>query len=342
MIDLRKLPKIEHHRHLDGSLRFNTIAELARKNNLDLGVQTQAELYQKVVVTRPFKTLQEVLDCFWTSQKVLCNYDAIKRVAYENVEDCYREGIVLAELRFAPVFIMRGKPRLKFDEVFEAIIDGVHAAMQDYSIQVGLIHILARNLDPSLDRPSTEACLSYARSRHPGADRLVGFDLADPEPEDSFERYAPLVKLAQDQGLGITIHSGEDTTPEHMWRTLQTYNPDRIGHGIQARHDPKLMGELAERNVMLEVCPTSNWLTGQTPSTAQHPFPQLMKAGVPLSLNSDDPNLMGISLLREYEIARDEWKLTSADLWRINRQALIKSFLPKEIQHYLERKHFAI
>ena len=99
MTDLRKLPKVEHHRHLDGSLRVSTVAELARKNNIDLGFSSQAELQQKLVLNKPFKTLQAVLDSFWTAQKVMCNYDSIKRIAYENVEDCYQDGVVLSELR---------------------------------------------------------------------------------------------------------------------------------------------------------------------------------------------------------------------------------------------------
>lgn len=341
MSDLRKLPKVEHHRHLDGSLRVTTIAELARKNNIDLGVSSQAELLQKVVLNKPFKTLQAVLDCFWTAQKVMCNYEAIKRVAYENVEDCYQDGIQLAELRFAPVFIMKNKPQLKFDEVFEAIIDGAHQAMKDFPIQVGLIHILPRGLDLEQCKLSTKACLRYAHAAHPGADRLVGFDLADPETEESFAQYAPLVEEARRAGLGITIHSGEDTTPQHMWKTLEVYKPQRIGHGIQAIHDEDLMKELKRREITLEVCPTSNWLTGQVPTTAAHPFPALRKKGVKLSLNSDDPHVMGITLVREYEIATKEWGLSASDLLEINRDACRASFLPEEVRLHVMKKHLS-
>ena len=339
MTDLRKLPKVEHHRHLDGSLRVSTIAELARKNNIDLGVSSQAELQQKVVLNKPFKTLQAVLDSFWTAQKVMVNYESIKRIAYENVEDCYQDGVVLAELRFAPVFIMKDKVNLKFDEVFEGIIDGVHEAMKDFPIQVGLIHILPRGLDHEQSKLSTKECLRYAHAQHPGADRIVGFDLADPESDDSFDKYGPLVEQARKSGLHITIHSGEDTSPAHMWRTLDVYKPERIGHGIQAIHDEKLMEALKERNIMLEVCPTSNWLTGQVPTTAAHPFPKLWKKGVKLSLNSDDPHVMGINLVREYIIATDEWMMSPGDLLGINRDACRASFLPEELRRYVMKKH---
>lgn len=339
MTDLRKFPKVEHHRHLDGSLRVTTIAELARRNKIDLGVQSQAELQKKIVLTKPFETLEEVLNCFWTAQKVMCNYEAIKRIAFENVEDCYQDGVVLSELRFAPVFIMKDKPQLSFDEVFEGVIDGVHEAMKKFPIQVGLIHILPRGLDFEQCKLSTKECLRYAKSRHVGSDRLVGFDLADPESEDSFELFAPMVKEAKLAGLGITIHSGEDTSAAHMWKTLKVYAPHRIGHGIKSIDDPDLIKELIQSEIALEVCPTSNWLTGQVPSTKFHPFPKMLKSGLKLSLNSDDPHIMGIDLVREYEIASKEWGLEAKDFLRINREACQSSFLPEEIRTYILKKY---
>ncbi len=329
-MNLRALPKVEFHRHLDGSVRYQTIVDLGRRNRIDLG--DAWSLRKRVTVTKPFETLKEVLDCFWTTQKVLCNYEAIRRVAFENVEDCHRDGVVLAELRFAPLFIMKDKA-LGFDEVFEGVIDGIREGMEKYPIQVGLIHILPRGLDRERDSASTEECLRYARK----CDRLVGFDLADPEPDDSFVAYGPLVARARAAGLGITVHSGEDTTPGHMWKSLETYKPRRIGHGIQAVHDPDLMRALKDRDVFLEVCPTSNWLTGQVPTTAAHPFPKLLAAGVPLTLNSDDPQLMGIDLVTEYAIAHKEWGLSVDELVRLNRESLRASFLPEEIRRHVAK-----
>ena len=210
--------------------------------------------------------------------------------------------------------------------------------MKAFPIQVGLIHILPRGLDYEQNKLSTKECLRYAHAKHAGADRLVGFDLADPETEESFEQYGPMVEQARKSGLGITIHSGEDTTPAHMWKTLNVYQPNRIGHGIQAINDEDLIKELKQREITLEVCPTSNWLTGQVATTAAHPFPKLWKKGVKLSLNSDDPHIMGINLVREYVIATDEWLLTPGDLLGINRDACRASFLPEDIRRYVMKK----
>lgn len=336
MTNWQKLPKIELHRHLDGSVRLQTIIDLARKNKIDLGVKTQSELRKKVTVTTPMVSLEAVLDSFWTTQKVLANYEAIKRVAFENVEDCFHEGHKLVELRFAPVFIQRNKT-LGFDEIIEGVIDGITEGMEKYGIQVGLIHIMPRSLDLNLNLGSTKEILRYRRSHHKNADRLVGIDLADLETEESFKDYAASVSEARSAGMGVTIHSGEDSSAQHVKRTLEIFKAGRIGHGIQIAKDPEVMKLVKEQDVVLEVCPTSNWLTNIVKDIQDHPLKFLYDQGVKVTLNSDDPHLMGITLVNEYEVAtRLGFKLE--ELVQMNKWALEKSFVPDEIKKDLKKK----
>lgn len=337
MINWQKLPKVELHRHLDGSVRLDTIQELARIHNLDLGVKSFEELKKKVTVTEPMTSLQQVLDSFWTTQKVLASYEAIKRVAFENVEDCYHEGLKLVELRFAPVFIQRGK-KIGFDEIIEGVIDGITKGMEKYDIQVGLLHIMPRSLDLQLNLDSTKEILRYRKSHHRNADRLVGIDLADLETEDSFTEYADSVREAANSGLGVTIHSGEDSSAEHVQRTIEVFNAQRIGHGIQIAKNPEVMKLIKERDVALEVCPTSNWLTNIVKNLSEHPLKYLYDQGVKVTLNSDDPHLMGITLLNEYELASSKLGFKLADLVQMNKWALEKSFLPEDMKADLKKK----
>ncbi len=337
--ELRKMPKVELHRHLEGSVRFDTITELARYHHLDLGVKSQDELYKKTKVTEPMKNLEEVLAAFETTRQVFCNYESIKRITFENVEDAFRDGVKLLELRFAPVFIAYQR-KIAFDEIIEGVIDGIVQGMEQYPVQVGVIHILPRGLDMFRHQDSLDEFLRYRRGPHRGAQWLCGFDLAAAETTTAISEYIPLVESARQAGLGVTVHTGENTDALHVRETIAAYAPQRIGHGIKSSEDPDTLLLLKERNIHLELCPTSNWLTGSVKSLETHPLPELYRAGVSISINSDDPHLMNIDLVDEYVIAHTIFHLTGEQLYQINKQALCHSFLEPDVIRFVEKAHF--
>ncbi len=249
--DLKKMSKAELHCHLDGSVRFKTIVSLAKYHNIDLGAASESELRRKTRITFPMKDLSAVLETFWIAQKVLCSYEAI----------------------------------------IEGVLDGITAGMEKYPVQVGLIMILPRTFDLGKNRAATEDILRYLKSHHRSADRICGFDLTDAEAETDPEDFVPLIYKARLAGLGITIHSGENADAGWVERTLELYEPQRIGHGIKIWRDERVMEMVREKEVMLEVCFTSNWLTSCVSSLGEHPLPHLFRSGVLVSINSDDPQL---------------------------------------------------
>jgi len=327
---LRKLPKVELHRHLDGSVRFETILDLSRLHAIDLGTENREELLKKTKLTSPMRNLEAVLDSFWTTQKVLASYEAIKRVTFENIEDAFRDGVRLLELRFAPVFISEGKD-LENDEILEGVLDGMSEGMDRYPVQVGLIFIVPRTLDLEKNRAAFKEMLSYRKSGHRNSHRLCGFDLADSEDAFEAERFTQFVEQARQEGLGITIHTGENTSPKHVWKSLEVYQPDRIGHGIKAWEDPKLVDQLVEKGIHLELCPTSNYITRSVKTLEEHPLPGFHAKGMPLSINADDPHLFDIDLVHEYEICARVFGLGEKEFLDINREALPYSFLEEDI-----------
>jgi adenosine deaminase len=328
---LRALPKVELHRHLDGSVRVATIWEIAAESGLDVGARTLEELQEAAVIRRPVTTLAEALARFETQRKVLCSFNAISRVTRENVEDAFRDGVRLLELRFAPAFIAEGRA-LSNDEILAGVLDGIIKGMEEYPVEVGLIGILPRGFPHSANERALADLLRWKNGRAAGADRICGLDLAAMEAGIDPLPFMPLVNKARDAGLGITVHSGEDTDAAHVARTLDLFRPSRIGHGIRAWGNSEVMNRLAADDILLEVCPTSNWLTSSVPTLAQHPLPGLYKAGVPVSINSDDPNLMGIDLVHEYEICKRLYGFGDSDFQAINRAALRHSFLPRELR----------
>ena len=329
---LRALPKCELHRHLDGSVRLDTIAGIAERHNLDLGCPV-SELAQKATIKKPMGSLDEVLQSFSIMQRVLCCYEAIKQVAFENVEDAFNDGVRLLELRFAPSFISAGKRELGNDEIIEAALDGIGAGMDRYDIQVGLIGIVPRPIDYSVNEAAVRDLIRYARGKHRNGDRICGFDLADDEMSIPHAKFAPLVDMARAAGLGITVHTGENSDSSCIETSMNLYKPDRIGHGIRAIDDEAIVKRIGKEKIMLELCPTSNWLTNSVSSIAEHPLPLFYRAGIPVSINSDDPRLMNIDLVHEYEICSRYYGLNGSDFLQINRVAVSHSFLPEQVRN---------
>jgi adenosine deaminase len=325
----RDFPKVELHRHLDGSVRLGTIWQLARNNRLDLGAASLAELERIALLREPVGSLQEMLAALSPARRVLCTYEAVERVTFENVEDAWRDGVRLLELRFSPGAIA-ASGGLDLPEIIEAVLAGAERAAARYPLELGLIGTLRRSADPQINERVVATLLRAAAGHSPGAWRLVGFDLADDERAAAPEAFAPLMDKAREAGFGITVHTGLNTDARWMRRTLLALRPDRIGHGLRVLEDERLAAEVRERGILIEVSPTSNWITASVPSLEAHPLPHLVAAGLAVSINSDDPQLYGIDLVHEYALCARLFGFGPEEFRRMNRQAAEHSFLPAE------------
>jgi adenosine deaminase len=250
---------------------------------------------------------------------VLVDYDACRRVAYENVEDAQREGIDYVELRFSPWFMAEAH-NLDPAGVVEAVVDGVEAGAQKYGVKVNLIGILSRTYGPDAAWKELDALLRYR-------DHLVGLDLAGDEANWPGAFFVDHVRRARDAGLRITIHAGEAAGPESVWQALRELKADRIGHAVEAIQDPALMDYMAEHQVPIESSLTSNVQTSTVPDYASHPIRQFVERGLLVTLNTDDPGISAIDLRHEYEVAAPAAGLVSGQIQRIQRNALAASFL---------------
>jgi adenosine deaminase len=333
---LRELPKVELHRHLDGSIRFETILDLVQRHNIDLENVKKEELQKTVTITEPMESLEAVLKCFWIFQKVLCSYEAVKRVTFENIEDAFRDGVRLVELRFAPAFIKAGSG-IGYDEITEGVLDGLSQGLNTYPIQAGLIVIAARLQEFEENSLGLDECIRYKKNGYPMGDRICGFDLADSETEHPFEIFLPLVESARQEGLGITVHTGENTNDEYVEKSIDIYRPHRIGHGLGAAENRDLIHRIKEEGIHLELNPTSNYITRSVESLEKHPLPSYFKNDLQISINSDDPHLFGIDLVREYTLCAELFGLDERDFLLLNKRALEDSFLDPEIKEFVVR-----
>lgn len=330
--ELRAIPKVELHRHLECSMRLATLRDLAREIGLKVPA-TETELREMFLVTTPMHDLETVLNKFLLTQKVLHSEEALTRITHEVIEDAVSENIRILELRYAPTYVLADHPNLSFEKIHAAILQGI-AQTAHLPIAVGLIAIIQR----VVDLPAAQRVTDFAIANR---DTFVGLDLADNEVGYACGPFAPLFKKARFAGLHLTAHAGEADFPgavQSLRDTIDCLKVERIGHGVQCYRDAALMEVLRERKITLELCPTSNWLTNAVTSLKAHPFKKLLDAGIPVTINSDDPGVFGIDLHNEYEVLEREQGLDRAAFERCNDFAAAASFIPLKLkQRYWPR-----
>ena len=310
----------ELHRHLDVSVRIETLLKLAQERGLESQGTSVSAFREKIVLKKPLKDLSSVLATFSLFQKVLDRPEVLERVATEVVEDCYREGTRRVELRFSPSFV-GDESGLAWNEILGGFHRGIEAAKKRYpEIQVGLLCIASRDYGPEIVDQTVEFFLE-------NKNKFVGFDLAGNEVGFPCRLFETSFKKLRAAGTKITVHAGEATGPETVWNAIETLGASRIGHGISAIRDPKLMEYLRDKKICLEMCPTSNWLTQAVSSFETHPLPQVLRAGVPACINTDDPAVFGVSLTDEVRICREKMGMTQTEVEQAFGHAFTASFL---------------
>lgn len=313
------LPLVELHRHLDGAVRLQTIFELGCQHNLPLPATDLEGLRPHIQVTEPQPGVMAFIAKFRWMVGVMVDYDAIRRIAYENVEDVKNEGLDYVELRFSPWF-MAQPHGLDPAGVVEAVVDGVAAGKRDFGMRVGLIGILSRTYGPDTAKKELEALLAHTHS-------IAALDLAGDEANYPAGWFAEHFSRARDAGWRITVHAGESAGPKSIWQALDALHAERIGHALRAVEDPALMDYLAERQIAVESCLTSNVQTSCVPDYASHPLKTFLEHGIRATINTDDPGISAITLPYEYETAAPQAGLTPEQIRQAQVNALEAAFL---------------
>jgi adenosine deaminase len=331
-MDLRALPKVDLHRHLEGSLRLQTIIDLYREAGEPLAETSADELAPRAQVLEPMGSLEEVLDVLELVQGSFRTCDAVERISYEAVEDLALDNVRLAELRFSPDFLCRAGG-LDWDEAMEAIVRGVERGARDHDVAVGLIAIFSRDFGMESGTRTVEFTLRHS-------ERLVGFDIAGDERAYPPSLYRELVAPIHAAGIHVTTHYGESGPAAYARDAILELGAERLAHGVSVARDPEVTALARDRRIPLDMCPTSNRLTHAVAALAEHPALRLLREGVLVTLNTDDPGLFGIDLTHEYEVAQRELGFDDEDLRFAAATALDASFLPKDVKTDVRRRHF--
>lgn len=311
--------RTELHRHLDASFRASTLAELIKRFEIDAPFSSEKDIREKFWLTRQMTSLKEVLDCFVLFQKVLRTQDVLERLAREAIEDAKNEGIQHIEFRYSPTFVSEYS-KLPWHKTLEALQRGLKEGCEKTGVQAGLICIVSRGYGHELAQKTVEFALERKRD-------FIGLDLAGIEDGFPCRLYAKLFREAFDAGIPITVHAGEATGAENVWEAIDLLGARRIGHGTRSIEDPELLRRLARDQILLEVCPTSNFITRTVDRFEDHPLPRFLDAGIPVSISTDDPGIFGVTLDDEYQRCKKFLGMSNSDLRKIDEYALAHSFL---------------
>ncbi len=327
------LPKTEIHIHLEGSIRTQTIIDIAKEHNLKLPSYDVAELDRHVKVYDQMRDLHAVLEAFTIFQNSIASPQAVERIASELFEDSAKQNIRLLEVRFSPDWAFHGHA-LDWDECLEGLLHARDRAEREYDMAIGYIAITSRSMGPGSCMKTVDWAIRHR-------EHILGIDLADSERDFPLGDFVPSVKKAKDAGLKVTIHTGEDTPASFVIETIKLAAPDRIGHGIHAIEDMKAIELIKERGITLEVNPWSNYLTSSVRTIEEHPLKRLFDLGVRVTINSDDPEVLDTNLNNEYRIAHEVLGMGMDEIARCNRYACEASFLPEQKKKRIWQKYFS-
>ena len=282
-------PKIELHVHLEGTVRPETLLEIARRNGYELPVDSVEDLR----ALYEYRDFAHFIEVFMLTSSALERAEDFRQIVVEYAEEAVQHGAVYLEAIFS-LGLWRG---LDSDLVFSGVCDGADEARERYGVEIRLTPDIARVY-------SLDEALTVVRHAIKYRDRgVVGVGLGGPEAEHPPEPYAPAFELARAEGLASVPHAGEHAGPSSIRGALDALGARRIRHGIRAIEDPALLQELADRRVVLDVCPISNVCTRAVSSLEEHPLPRLVAAGAVCSISTDDPAMFGTDLSTEYAAA---------------------------------------
>ena len=335
LADLRQvlfnLPKVDLHRHLEGSLRLSTLTDIAREHGVDLPSYDIDELRPYVQITDDPADFHIFLAKFRLLRRFYKTPEAVARVAYEAVADAAEDNIRYLELRFNPAALARTQG-FSFEEVSDWVIEAVRRAQNDYPITVRLIATIVR--DEGVDNARQIIEVALARQAY----GLVGLDLAGDEVSFSAEPFVPLFHSARDAGMWVTVHAGEASGAENVRQAVLEMGAHRIGHGVRSIENSDVVRLLRDRGITLEVCPTSNMQTGVMHNFSHHPLRDLFLLGVRVTLNTDDPSVSDTTLTDEYLVALLTMGIRMNQLRTMMLNALRAAFLPDDERQKLEKQ----
>ena len=317
---IHSLPKAELHCHLDGSMRVETILELAKEQGVKLPKDNYEELSKYLAVGMDCKSLEEYLKGFDVTCSVLQTKESLIRATYELAEDCAKENIWYLEIRFSP--ILHIQKNLKLTQVVDAVLEGKKIAERDFNIKVGVIVCGLRHTSPEVSLTLAELSVAYKNRG------IVGFDLAGAEDGFPAKDHKESFYLIINNNINTTVHAGEAYGPESIHQAIHYISANRIGHGTRLREDGDLLNYVNDHRIPLEMCITSNVQTKAVETFEKHPVKFYFDVGIRVTLNTDNRLMSNTTLTDEYMLAIEKYGFTADELKYLIINGFKSAFMP--------------
>lgn len=320
---IRAIPKVEQHVHIVGSTRPETLLWLLKEGGLNKSLETVKDVRRLF----QYRDFPHFITIYKTIFRCITREDQFERITYEMLEDEARCNVGYVEASFsAPDHVKEG---LDYGLMLDAINRGVHHANLDFGIQCNLRIDLVRNYGPDVGMQ----VLDWIENK---SDNIVSVDIGGSEARFPPKPFAHVYQRAKEMGLHLVAHAGEAAGPESIWDAINYLNVERIGHGVTASRDPELIDYLLERDITIEMCPTSNLRTGVVPSLQKHPIRTFFDKRINVTINTDDPSMFNTDMNNEYLQLHRQLDFTISELFKLTLNALDSSFLPEtqKVQMY--------
>ncbi len=321
---IRVLPKAEQHLHIVGSTRPETLLWLMKEGDL----KTPFKTVQDIRRFFQYRDFPSFINTYLTVFRCITREDQFERITYEMLEDDAQCNVKYVEASFsAPDHVKEG---LDFEQMLDAINRGVQQARRDFGIECNLRIDLVRNYGPD----NGMQVLDWLESK---SDNVVSIDIGGSEEKFPPKPFADVYQRAKGMGLHLVAHAGEAAGPQSIWDAIEYLGVERVGHGVTAIEDPKLVNHILKQGVTVEMCPTSNLKTGVVSSLKKHPIRVLFDKGVKVTVNTDDPSMFDTDMNSEYLQLHQLLGFTVPELFKLALNAVGSSFLPTaQRSHMLE------
>ncbi|MHC4248432.1 MAG: adenosine deaminase [Planctomycetota bacterium] len=320
---VRSMPKVELHRHLEGSLPPEFFLEMAKEFSIELPAGDAEGLAGAITMVGQEPGFLPFLQKFETLRTFYVDPEVIKRAAREAIRLASEDNVRYLELRYNPLHFAT-QMAFRIEDVIEWVTEARDEAAAEFTLQVELIATVNRNDPVQESLPTIEAAIAGA------GQHFAGIDIAGDENQGNLVRFAGVFRKARKAGLGITIHAGEVGPATNVRDAIRLLGADRIGHGIRVLEDPEVVKMAKEAGVVFEVCPTSNFRTGAAQSIEAHPIADMARAELAVTLSTDDPVTCGTTLTDEYVLVGNALGLEKSDFLELNLTALQGAFRPKD------------